>query len=236
LDINKDNIIEVKAEILKNSEVKEMIDSLKQLLFKLKLPDSVSNEISIEFIDSHMDYCQVHHSDCIFRYYLFSRSIKGQKRFSDIVNKRNVFVNDLPISGYPVDSLLKRLGEPDSVIKKERFDFGEGIHDCYYYGRSFFSVDEGQSNYYLESIDLTSTDYTINLDGFILNKKTTLSDIKGMFPLSFLNVEYDNYKTGTYDYRIRLSNEVNGIIEDTSLLLEFKDDYLKRFIYFIEWV
>lgn len=232
VDIDKSNLAKVNEAILKTNESRHIIDSLEKEIQKLDLIDSVK----IGFIDNHMSKCQVHGGDCLFRYYRFEKNQKGDKLRFDAIRKDRVFINNLPLSNYPVDSLLKYFGEPDSVVVRERFGIGEGMHQSYYYGSSFFSADEGDSLYYLESIDLREQNFEIEIDGHFFNSNSTMHDIMEVFPLSYLNMEFDSYKNGKYDLRMRILNTTNGQIEDTSLLIEFIGVKISRFVYFIEWV
>lgn len=231
-EINKINLSIIKAEILKTEESKLIIDSLEKEIMKLAMQDS----ISIGFIDNHTNQCQVHGGDCIFRYYRFEQNVNGEKHRFNSVKKNKVFVNGLPLTNYHIDSLLNKFGKPDSILHRERFGIGEGMHQSYYYGNSFFSVDEGDSLYYLESIDFKEQNFEIEIDGHSINSHSTLQDFRHAFPLSYLNIEYDTYKTGEYESRVRILNKSNGQIEDTSLLIEFIEGEISRFIYFIEWV
>src|SRR5690554_3321324 len=100
VDINKSNLAKVNEAILKTNESRHIIDSLEKEIQKLDLIDSVK----IGFIDNHMSKCQVHGGDCLFRYYRFEKNQKGDKLRFDAIRKDRVFINNLPLSNYPVDS------------------------------------------------------------------------------------------------------------------------------------
>lgn len=236
IDITSHNLHEVKEQLLLNPIVSKMIDSLLAEVDKIGLPNEDIDSVTIDFYDSHFNKCQTHGSDCIFRYYKFARIINGIKHHYTCTNKNEIRINNLPITGYSIDSLLKYFGEPDSTSVHSRYDFGEGMYKSYFYGGTRFSVDEGDSLYYMEYIDYTTSNFKVLINDYIISKNTTLEDLKTAFPLSYLNIENDSYKTGQYDKRIRILNMTNGEFEDTAILIEFKNDKISKLKYFINWV
>lgn len=138
----------------------------------------------------------------------------------------------VPISGYPIDLVIRVFGEPDSVISRYRSPTGEGRYDTYYFNNSSFYVDEGRSSCQMESIDLTTRDYQINVNGHVFNQNTTLDEIKKIYPLSYLN-KYPNYKTENYDTSVIVHLGKDEIVFDTSgLYLRFKNEKLITFGYY----
>lgn len=236
IDVTSHNLQEVKEQILLDPIVSKMIDSLQLEIGKIGLPKEELGNISIDFSDHHYNKCQTHGSDCIFRYYRFVKNINGVKHRYNSTNKKEIRIENLPISMYPVDSLLKYFGVPDSTTTDSRYGFGEGMYKSYYYGKTKFSVDEGDSLYYLEYVDYSTTNIEVSINDFIISKNTTLDELKTAFPLSVLNLEYDSYNTGVYDNRIRILNLTNSEYDDTAIILEFKNNKISKLKYFIEWV
>lgn len=236
LDVGQSNLAGVIRQINQNIIVQNMIDSLMNEVNNLKSVDNLTDSIFIDFIDSHYNRCQIHGSDCIFRFYRFAVLKKGRKSYLDQIDVSTVVLNNLPLFGYPLDSLITYFGEPDSVITRDRYEDGEGLYDSYFYGKTYYSIDRGDSLYYLESADISSGSSELMIGGIIINNQTHFDDFKSILPLSYLNVELDHAKTGRYDSRIRVPVISNGQLTDDTILLEFKNGLLNKVVYFIQWV
>lgn len=234
-DIRK-NIDTFKAEILKHPTTQKILDSLNFEIQKLGLNDSLTKNIEVDFRDHVQYYCQVHHRVCLFRNYRFIQTVKRGVNYNNVAQYGTVFVEGIPISGYPIDSVIRILGKPDSIISRYRYSNSEGKYDTYYFNNSSFYIDEGRSSSHLESIDLTSRDLQININGRIFNQHTTLDEIKKIYPLSYLNKYPNNNKTEYYDTSITVFLGQDEIVFDVSgLYFRFKNEKLIIFEYYSRW-
>ena len=234
IQVKEENFELAKQDLLHNSIVQRMCDSLNKEMYELNIADSIKELFTLEF-DDHLTYCQIHKTPCIFRYYRFVKKNDNSSTFYDEV-RDDIWVNGLPVINYPIDSLLSRFGEPDSTNKRDRYEPGEGTCTNYYYGLSNYSVDKGDSLYYLETFVFNDNDEA-QIGGFTLNNKTTLEEVAEYFPLSWLNKESDDYKSDDFDKRVRLLlKSKNGQISDDQILLYFKKGKLYKLKYYIQWV
>lgn len=234
IQVNEENFELAKQDLMHNSIVQRMCDSLNKEIYELDIADSIKELFTLEF-DDRLTYCQIHKTQCIFRDYRFVKKDENSSTFYDEV-RDDIQVNGLPVINYPIDSLLNRLGEPDSTNKRDKYEPGEGTYTNYYYGLSNYCVDKGDSLYYLETFVFNDNNEA-QIGGFTLNNKTTLEEVAKYFPLSWLNKESDNYKSDDFDKRIRvLLKSKNGQISDDQILIYFKNGKLYKLKYYIRWV
>jgi hypothetical protein len=101
-----------------------------------------------------------------------------------------------------VEEFLKKMGQPDSTVDP-KYDCGyfatEQVPvELYYYQGSSFNAYHGKAE--IKTLDFTKTDLTIEYPHLILNKHTTLEEIKRHFPASYRNAYVLEQDGNDYTY------------------------------------
>ena len=233
--IHNDNINEVKAAINKEREVVLMVKKLNDRIKSLNLPDSISQQYSVEFRDNLYKSCQVHRTSCIMRYYEIVREQKGKKRHLDLIDKNEVLINGLSVNNISKDSLIQKIGEPNSIIPPDTMNLDVEEFTYYKYNNAEFYSINRETTFFVDYIN-TNSDFKITISNKEVNELTTIEEFKDLFPLSYLNLEKDTYKTGNYDSRIRVRIMTSeGYEEEGAFLFDFKDGKLIKFTYHVLW-
>ena len=140
-----------------------------------------------------------------------------------------VTVNGRPHLQLTTQQLTRQLGRPDSIAKGavecggyfETMTSSEG--DWWYYGKTMYEVSGTQAM--LCSFDVTAGKFQGKVGKLVLNRNTTLEDVRRIFPVSAK--EADKPSTGRPGEEMGLPLYHKGTPVDAALILLFKKGRLQ---------
>lgn len=194
--------------LFNNSILKAMIDSLEKTIEDIspKLKDS----IKITYIDKYRKKCEHNAAPCLSRMYIYKSVAKNT--LYNAAEMQNATINNVSYGYYSLEKLIKLAGEPDSLIIEET-DIGI-TRNFYYKGILYQNIDDYSKKYSFASIDFKNTNGEIILDGLIINKNSSITDLIPKFPLAYLEKStVYSHNVGIYE-NIRLLGMFDGVIVD----------------------
>ncbi|MBO0356378.1 hypothetical protein J0X19_00335 [Hymenobacter sp. BT186] len=133
-----------------------------------------------------------------------------------------------------IQALVKQLGRPDSIAREAvecagMLDTGlSDKADIWYYGRTVYEVYK--STAVLSSFDVTSGKFQGKLGKLVLDKNTTLKDVRRFYPLSAKDADVP--APGRLGEEMSLPFKYKGEWTDYSLVLFFKKGVLQEVGFF----
>lgn len=146
-------------------------------------------------------------------------------------------VNGKPVKELTASQLIRQFGRPDRIEKGAiecgamlssltKMDSPEG--DAWYYGKTMYEVNGKDA--VLSSFEVTSGKFQGKLGQLLLNKNTTLEDVRRVFPVSAKQADVPN--TSRPEEEMSLPFYYKGEQMDDSLLLLFKNGRLQAVEFF----
>lgn len=156
---------------------------------------------------------------------------------SEYIESDMLTVNGQHVKELATSELKRQLGRPDSIDKGavecgamlaslNKMDSPAG--DFWYYGKTMYEVNGNDA--ILTRFDVTTGKFQGKLGQLLLNKNTTLEDVRRIFPVSAKQADVPS--TGQSEEEVSLPFYYKGEPMDDSLLLFFKKGRLQAVEFF----